>query len=171
MILRLTKYKYKETYTMTEKLNYSYDQIAEIIKSKSKEIIDVNPDYIIAIGGGGLIPARMLRPLVKKPIHVVTLALYSENDEIGEKVNIIQWIDKSLDLKDKKILVIDEIDDTRKTMLFCIDKLREFNNANNISVFVVHNKLKDKVGELQDVNYISGENIEDKWVVYPWDEL
>ena len=156
---------------MSEKIHYSYDQITTIIKNKSKEIIDVNPDYIIAIGGGGLIPARIIRPLVKKPIHVVTLALYTTDDEIGEEVNIIQWIDKSIDLKDKKILVIDEIDDTRKTMLFCIDKLREFNNANNISVFVVHNKLKDKVGELKDVNYIAGEDIEDKWVVYPWDLL
>ena len=156
---------------MTEKLHYSYDQITKIIKSKSKEIQDVNPDYVIAIGGGGLIPARILRPLVKKPIHVVTLALYSSDDEIGEEVNIIQWIDKSLDLKDKKILIVDEIDDTRKTMVFCVNKLREFNKANNISVFVVHNKLKEKVGELENVNYISGEDIEDKWVVYPWDQI
>ena len=156
---------------MTEKIRYSYDQITEIIKSKSKDICEVNPDYVIAIGGGGLIPARILRPLVKKPIHVVTLALYNSDDEIGEEVNIIQWIDKSLDLKDKKVLIIDEIDDTRKTMVFCVNKLREFNNANNISVFVVHNKLKDKVDELENVNYISGENIEDKWVVYPWDQI
>ena len=156
---------------MTEKIHYSYDQITEIIKSKSKEICEVNPDYVIAIGGGGLIPSRILRPLVKKPIHVVTLALYNSDDKIGEEVNIIQWIDKSLDLKDKKVLIVDEIDDTRKTMVFCVNKLREFNNANNISIFVVHNKLKDKVGELENVNYISGENIEDKWVVYPWDQI
>ena len=155
---------------MTEKIHYSYEQITGIIKSKAKEITEVNPDYVIAIGGGGLIPARILRPFVKKPILVVTLALYTSDDEIGEEVNIIQWIDKSLDLKDKKVLIIDEIDDTRKTMLYCVDKLREFNNANNISVFVVHNKLKDKFGELKDVDYIAGENIEDKWVVYPWDE-
>tara|TARA_Y100000591_G_scaffold332999_1_gene372993 strand:+ start:4274 stop:4741 length:468 start_codon:yes stop_codon:yes gene_type:complete len=155
---------------MTEKIHYSYEQITGIIKSKAKEIADVNPDYVIAIGGGGLIPARIVRPIVKKPILVVTLALYNSDDEIGEEVNIIQWIDKSLDLKDKKVLIIDEIDDTRKTMLYCVEKLREFNNANNISIFVVHNKLKDKFGELKDVDYIAGENIEDKWVVYPWDE-
>ena len=29
----------------------------QIIKNKSNEITDVNPDYIIAIGGGGLIPS------------------------------------------------------------------------------------------------------------------
>ena len=156
---------------MTEKIHYSYEQITGIIKSKSKEISEVNPDYVIAIGGGGLIPARILRPFVKKPIYVVTLALYDSHDEIGEEVNVIQWIDKSLDLKDKKVLIVDEIDDTRKTMLYCVDKLREFNNANNISVFVVHNKLKAKFGELKDVNYIVGEDIEDKWVVYPWDQM
>ena len=153
---------------MTEKIHYSYQQITEIIKSKAKDIQDFDPDYIIAIGGGGLIPARILRPIVKKHIYVVTLSLYDSNDEIGEQVNVIQWVD--LNLKDKKVLIVDEIDDTRKTMMYCVNKLRKTNNANNISVFVVHNKLKDKFGELKDVQYIVGENIEDKWVVYPWDK-
>ena len=40
------------------------------------------------------------------------------------KVNIIQGLTKS-DLKDKKVLIIDEIDDTRKTMLYCRDKLHD----------------------------------------------
>jgi hypoxanthine phosphoribosyltransferase len=49
-------------------------------------------------------------------------------------VNIIQWI--NLNLKDKKVLIIDEIDDTRKTMDFCVKELVEKNNANDMCVFV-----------------------------------
>ena len=44
-----------------EKLYYTYDDISNLIKNNINKIIDFNPDYIIAIGGGGLIPARIIR--------------------------------------------------------------------------------------------------------------
>ena len=149
-----------------EKIYYSWNDISNLIKNNIEPIKKYNPDFIIAIGGGGLIPARLLRNYINKPIYVVTLSLY--NDEIiGDKVNIIQWI--NINLKDKKVLIIDEIDDTRKTMEFCVKELIEKNKANNMCVFVLHNKIKYKLGVLENINYHSCQNIDDKWVVYPWD--
>ena len=117
----------------------------------------------------GLIPARIIRNYIKKPIYVVTLSLYDECEKKNEKneINVIQWVD--LELKDKKVVIIDEVDDTRQTMDYCIQRLKLVNNANNIGVFVLHNKLKSKVGDLSNIHYMSCETIEDKWVVYPWD--
>lgn len=39
-----------------------------------------------------------------------------------------------------------------------------------IGIFVVHNKLKDKESEIDsNCEYISCEEVEDKWIVYPWE--
>ena len=84
-----------------------------------------------------------------------------------DNVKIIQWINDNF--KDKKILIVDEIDDTRRTLQYCINMLKIKNNANNIGIFVVHNKKKNKCIKFNDLFYISGEEIDDKWVVYPWD--
>lgn len=151
---------------MSKKLYFSYDYIHNIIISKMNQVKSFNPDYILAIGGGGLIPARIIRSYIDKPILVVTLASY-DDDKYNDSVKIIQWINDNFE--NKKILIVDEIDDTRRTLEFCINKLKDINNANNIGVFVVHNKLKDKCNQLKDIYYVSGEDIEDKWVVYPWD--
>ena len=150
-----------------EKLYYSYDDITNLIKNNVYKINKNKIDYIIAIGGGGLIPARMLRSYLNKPIYVITVSSY--NDEyVKDNIEILQWID--LDLKDKNILIVDEIDDTRKTLDFCINRLKTRNDATNISVFVLQNKLKNKVSVLDDsIEYFACETIEDKWVVYPWD--
>lgn len=151
---------------MSEKLYYSYNNIHNIIVSKIEQVKKFNPDFILAIGGGGLIPARIIRSIIDKPILVVTVASYND-DVMNEDVKIIQWIKDNL--VSKKILIVDEIDDTRRTLNFCVNKLRLANNANNIGIFVVHNKMKKKCIEFSNLQYISGEDIEDKWVVYPWD--
>ena len=155
---------------MNEKLYYTYNEIHNIINSKKDIIKEFNADIILAIGGGGLIPARMIRSYINKPILVVTLDSYND-ENIKDEINIIQWITK--DLSNKRVLIIDEIDDTRRTLKYCIDELKRKNNARDIGVFVVHNKVKKKYSELHDYNieYITGQNIEDKWVVYPWDSI
>ena len=154
-----------------EKIYYSYDNIHNLIFKNKQKVIDYKPELIIAIGGGGLIPARILRTFYNIPIYVVTLSLY-DNDKIKDTIKIVQWIDEKINLNNKKILIVDEVDDTRKTLEFCIRSLKLINKANKIGVFVLQNKVKQKAVELdekENINYISCEDIEDKWVVYPWD--
>jgi alcohol dehydrogenase class IV len=43
----------------------SYAQIAETVSSAVPAVKAFNPDIMVAIGGGGFIPARMLRTEVK----------------------------------------------------------------------------------------------------------
>ena len=149
-----------------EKVHYSYDDITNLIKNNIQKIKQFDPDYVIAIGGGGLIPARIIRNYIDRHIYVVTLSLYNDT-EMGDQIEVVQWVD--LDLKDKKVLIIDEVDDSRKTLDFCIEELKSKNNAENIGVFVLQNKIKNKVSELNDIHYICCEEVEDKWIVYPWD--
>ena len=149
-----------------EKIFYTYNNIHNIIHNSIDSLKEYNPDVIVAIGGGGLIPARIIRSYIEKPIFVVTVSSY--DDEIMKNdLKVIQWIDNNF--KDQKVLLVDEIDDTGRTLSFCLSKLKQVNNANNICVFVVHNKDKIKFNNNKIINYVAGETIEDKWVVYPWD--
>ena len=60
------------------KCYFSYAQIAAAVASTVPEVEKFAPDVFVAIGGGGFIPARMLRTEVKKPILAVSLELYDD---------------------------------------------------------------------------------------------
>ena len=159
---------------MVEKLYYSYTELHNLCKTSSNQLInDFNPDVILAIGGGGLIPARMLRSKLKIPIYVVSLSVYDEEDNSLNEPRIVQWTDFE-NLRNKRILIVDEVDDTRKTLKYLVDKLvnQEQINRENLGIFVLHNKLKVKeigLNELDICYYNSGKNVEDLWIVYPWE--
>jgi hypothetical protein len=89
-----------------------------------------NPNVMIAIGGGGYVPARILRTFLKQPeaknipIVAIGLSLYEDipqhdgpEEEAGLEVIRTQWLDFSTigvqDLIGKRVLIVDEVDDTR----------------------------------------------------------
>ena len=160
---------------LNEKIYYNYDQIHNIVNSIVPQVKQYNPDVIIAIGGGGFIPARILRTAIKKPILAVSVELYDDNtNTTKESVNIKQWFDDSYGtgqlVKNGKVLIVDEIDDTRKTLECVVNKVQE-HQPSNIAVAVIHNKVKVKKGTLpESVSYICGSNIDDDWIIYPWDD-
>lgn len=99
---------------------------------------------MIAIGGGGYVPARILRSFLKRPgnpnipIQAIGLSLYEQlattNDadveEPGTKVTRTQWLDLSAlgemgSLVGKRILIVDEVDDTRTTLEYAVKELEK----------------------------------------------
>eukprot|EP01127_Copromyxa_protea_P019358 TRINITY_DN624_c0_g1_i3.p1 TRINITY_DN624_c0_g1~~TRINITY_DN624_c0_g1_i3.p1 ORF type:complete len:173 (+),score=46.58 TRINITY_DN624_c0_g1_i3:299-817(+) len=157
------------------KVYVSYDQVHSLLATTSQTVLDsFKPDFIIAIGGGGFIPSRILRTFLRVPILAVGLELYDDKtDKAHSEVRKRQWLDSSsLDrLAGKNVLIVDEVDDTRRTLLYCVDELKKHNVA-GVGCFVIHNKKKEKFAELsEDVKYFSGEDIEDLWIVYPWEAL
>jgi len=153
-----------------EVLLYSYVDIHRTIANVVEGVTKFKPDVIIAIGGGGLIPARMLRTYLEIPILVVTLNLYDDKtNTIREKVKKIQWLDSD-SIRGKRVVVVDDVDDSRKTMLFCLEELQSVNNPEAIAVAVIHCKLRKKVGKFPEgVAFFAGENIPDVWIKYPWE--
>ena len=53
------------------KLNYTYHEIHNMVKEGSLRLKDFKPDYIVAVAGGGLIPARILRTFINVPIYLL----------------------------------------------------------------------------------------------------
>ena len=127
---------------------------------------------MIAIGGGGYVPARILRSFLKKPgspnipIQAIGLSLYetlSTDDQVeepGTKVTRTQWLDLSSlgemsNLIGKRILIVDEVDDTRTTLEYAVKELEKDVEAARVklgksesektefSIFVLHVSIHD----------------------------
>ncbi len=158
-----------------EKNYVSYKRVHKIVQEGSKVILesDFKPDYLLAIGGGGFIPARIMRTFIDRPIISLTVSRYDSNNNTVDIPVKHQWIDDiNIDLNEKSVLIIDEVDDCRTTLDYCTKELLD-NYDVELGIFVLHNKLKPKTGKIPDaVKYIFiGEDIDDIWVVYPWDSL
>ena len=186
------------------KLYFSYADVHEACSSCIDAIKAFNPDVIVAIGGGGFIPARMIRTELKTvPILAVSLELYDDKtDTARTEVKKNQWFTeepgecaRSLLARllascfapiltapipvagtygaiprGRRCLIVDEVDDSRRTLEYAVKTLQETNEPSAIGAFVVHNKKKPKRGSLPaNVEYFVGEEVEDAWVAYPWD--
>jgi len=131
-----------------------------------KLLEEVNPQLMIAIGGGGYVPARILRSFLKRPgnpnipIQAIGLSLYeqlatstdADVEEAGTKVTRTQWLDLSAlgemgSLVGKRILIVDEVDDTRTTLEYAVKELEKDvelarakfgGEAAQFSIFVLH---------------------------------
>lgn len=128
-------------------------------------------DVIVAIGSGGFIPARIMRTFLGKPILAVGVAYYDAEDKPSDLPRKVQWIEEAeKKLAGKRILLVDEVDDSRTTLEYCVRELLRHKPA-EIAVAVLHNKLKAKQGSIPSEvkRYFAGREIEDRWVCYPWD--
>ena len=156
-----------------EKYFITYNEIHETVKSLADDIIDsgYEPDVMVAIGTGGFIPARILKTFLEKPILTVGIAYYDKHNQRMDSPKKIQWIDEvEKKIEGKKVLLIDEVDDTRVTLEYCLRELLS-HNPKEIAIAVLHNKAKAKAGKIPDEvsRYFCGRKLEDHWICYPWD--
>ncbi|KAI1405084.1 PRTase-like protein [Hypoxylon fuscum] len=199
---------------MVEKIYVTYNDVHKLCQEAAPKILSsFQPQLIIAIGGGGYVPARILRSFLKQPgspnipIQAIGLSLYeqlpvanipspspspspSAPDKIGTKVTRTQWLDLSSlgemqNLVGKRILIVDEVDDTRTTLEYAVKELeKDVETARQklgpnaektqFSVFVLHNKDKQKKGTLpvdmmEESRYLAARTVGDVWICYPWE--
>ncbi|TVY65705.1 Xanthine phosphoribosyltransferase [Lachnellula suecica] len=189
----------------------TYNQVHKLCQEAAPRILeDFQPQLMIAIGGGGYVPARILRSFLKKsgspniPIQAIGLSLYEELpskhpsgsntpgqvEAPGTKVTRTQWLDLTSlgemeNLVGKRILIVDEVDDTRTTLEYAVKELEKDVEAARqklgakgektvFSIFVLHNKNKEKKGllpddMLNDNRYLAARTVGDVWICYPWE--
>lgn len=157
----------------------TYNDIHNLIRKCTPNIVaQYNPDLLIAIGGGGFFPARVMRTFLREEtgkktlqIQAIGLSLYEPVDgltvdHIGNQVIRTQWLgpDAGKLLLGKRNLIVDEVDDSRTTLHYALSELRKdveaellqypeseresLRSATQFAVFVVHNKKKPKLAEL-----------------------
>jgi hypoxanthine phosphoribosyltransferase len=153
----------------------SYATVHKLVKALAQKVIDSDyeTDVIVAIGSGGFIPARILKTFINRPILAVGISYYGIDDKPFTSPQKIQWIDETQQkITGKKVLLIDEVDDTRVTLNYCINELLK-HKPKEIAVCVLHNKLKPKEAEMPKAikRYYIGQNIDPLWIKYPWDAI
>ncbi|KAE8453647.1 hypothetical protein EG329_009158 [Mollisiaceae sp. DMI_Dod_QoI] len=196
---------------MVVKEYVTYNQVHKLCQEAAPRILEeFRPQLMIAIGGGGYVPARILRSFLKQPgspnipIQAIGLSLYEalpehlpsgantpgDVEQVGTKVTRTQWLDLTSlgemeNLVGKRILIVDEVDDTRTTLEYAVKELEKDveiarqklggkGDKTVFSVFVLHNKDKSKKGNLpedmlKENRYLAARTTGDVWICYPWE--
>jgi len=158
-----------------EKLIVKYSDVHKLVVKISADIeaSGWEPDVIVAIASGGFIPARIFKTFLKKDIYVVGLRRYFDDASPIPVPVKVQWIDEvERKLAGKKVLLVDEVDDTRITLVYCVGELLK-NSPAEIRVAVLHQKDKPKQAVYPSEIKVAYEGviIPDVWIKYPWDAV
>ncbi len=108
----------------------TYDAVHDAVATSVSQLEAAgfhSPDYLVAVSGGGLIPARMLRTMLREHagangkskgtvaiIRVIGLELYNDDAE-GQQYETgvlrTQWLTEQTfnDLAGKTVLIVDEV--------------------------------------------------------------
>ncbi len=148
---------------MIKKLYYSWRDLEKDCRRLAKILENKKLDCIVGISRGGVIPAAMLAHLLdNKKLYTIGYSYYTGKVK-NKKLVSVSSIPK--ELQDKKILLVDDVVDSGKTMERAIRDLEK--RKNKIVSVALHykSKLKPKVKP----DYFAGD-AGTAWVVYPWEE-
>ena len=118
------------------------------------------PDVVMGVNRGGVIPGVYLSHRIKRKHIPVDVRLRDNVD-----TNNLDALYRAMD-KGEKILIIDDINDTGATFEYI--KFNCVSNANVRYAAVINNRPSPFT-----VNYYGYEidkSVEDRWVVFPWEE-
>lgn len=139
-------------------MNKKYYTWSEFIadSQKIKDQITEDFDCIVGITKGGIFLAGMLAQLLDN--RNVYLIAYSGGGE-GNSIKRLSSIHS--ELKDKKILLVDDLSDKGNTLIMAKSDLEGLNNQ--VVIATLHYKPETKL--IPD--YFA--SIETEWIVYPWE--
>jgi hypoxanthine phosphoribosyltransferase len=120
------------------------------------------PDLVIAVGRGGYVPARVVCDFL---LHDLLTSFKVEHWGMAaeEKPSVEVRFPLAVDIRNKTVLVIDDVTDTGKTMDVAISYLRSL-HPREIRTAV----LQHKVSSQYRPDYFAREEKEWRWIIYPW---
>jgi len=134
------------------------DKIAEaIVKSK------ILPDMIVAIGRGGMIPARILSDrLGVNNVQLFTITLYKGINQRNNKPTMGSF---SVDIDKKNILLVDDILDSGITIEAVINYMKSKRPTNVKTATLLCRKSNKR-----KPTFFAEECEDGEWIVFPWEE-
>ncbi len=139
--------------------NKIYDSLLSLSQKIQKQIEKL--DLIIGISKGGLIPARILADLLQvSEIITIQVKFYTGLAKTHGEPMIMQPL--TVNLSGKKVLLVDDIADTGKSLKTTINHLESL-GAGEIKTATIY--LNNRSIIKPDFY----EEIIDKWVVFPWE--
>ena len=141
----------------------SWEEIYNLTLILSEQIVnsEFSPDVIVGIARGGWIPARILSDvLYTNALQNVRIEYYSDVGIRGREPIITQPLTGPL--KDKRLLLVDEVADSGASLAQALDHVEEI-GAKETRTAVLILKSSSKIIPDFWVQKI------DKWIVYPWE--
>ncbi len=142
----------------------SWDKAIRMCYELSEKILESNEDFevIVAISRGGLIPARIVSDVLGVyDLYVINSRFWGIGGMIFPEP--VVKVPRTLEVKDKKVLVVDEVVDTGKTMSKALNVLKGL-GAKELKTATLHYKVRSK---LVPDYYV--EKVEKwVWIFYPW---
>lgn len=147
---------------MKTRLSYlSWNKIAGMCRQLSSKISRYEPDVLIGIARGGLVPARILSDITgNSNLAIIRIEFYAGIGKTKGKPKITQRLTSSI--KGKKVLLIDDVADSGKSLMaarkYVIGKKPE--------------KLRTATLHYKPWSIIKPDYYVKKtesWLVYPWE--
>ncbi len=145
-------------------VRYSWDEVYMLCKELARKIKNskFKPDVIVAIARGGWIPARILADfLFIKELYSVKAEHWGIVATVTGKARITQPL--TVDLKGKKVLIVDDVADTGETIEIVTKHVKE-KGAKEVKTAVIDFKHTSKFVP----DYYAREMERWAWIVYPW---
>ncbi|VVC02471.1 Xanthine phosphoribosyltransferase [Candidatus Bilamarchaeum dharawalense] len=145
-----------------EFLPISWTQAEKLCIKLSNKVKSYQPDVLIGISRGGLVPVRILSDLLDiHDVCVLRVQFYRSIGHAPDEPRITQGQD--MQISGKKVLVVDDISDTGKSLMV-IKKFINDKKPREVKFATLH--FKPKTSFKPDY-YLSKTN---KWVIYPWEK-
>lgn len=142
--------------TLQEAYSASHSLALDIMKSS------LSFDIVIAIARSGMFPARLMCDFLNiGQLTSIQIKHYESGAEILKEAEIIDPV--KIDVSGKKVLIIDDVNDTGKTLIKAVSHVRSL-KPSLLKTAVLHEK-KNTVFEAD----FSTERLDEwKWLVYEW---
>lgn len=132
-------------------------RLAGIIKESG-----YRPDIVIAIGRGGYVPSRILCDyLLLKDLTSIKVEHWGIAATETQKATI--KFPLCTDIKDKRVLLVDDVTDTGDTLSVSLEYLKEF-RPKEIKTAVLIHKICSKIVP----DYYVKKVIKWRWIIFPW---
>ena len=140
----------------------SWDYIYELLIELAGRLRESSfkPDVIVGISRGGWIPARILSDLLENPnIANIKVEFYLDVYKTVEEPVITQPVSTSI--KNKKILVVDDVSDTGKTLKIVYEEMMK--EAREVRAATLYYK---PWSDYRPNFYVKAT---DAWIIFPWE--
>jgi hypoxanthine phosphoribosyltransferase len=148
---------------MTFKVTFevpTWSQIYELLLNQAQKLQPCKPDLIVAVARGGTIPARVLSDLLEIPYSSIQVTLYSDIAHAGAEPELKQKL--SVSAAGKKVLLVDDIADSGRTLNYAVTYLKE-QGAAMVETATLYFKPTCAVAP----DYY--EKVTSSWVIFPWE--
>ncbi len=150
--------------TFPEAIRLSWEDVENLLWETfvSLRSSGFDPDVIIGVARGGLVPARILTDyLQKKYICTFQMGHWTEDTTLSEKPTIVFPLPE-VDLSGKRVLVVDDVSDEGGTMEGVVQYLSR--KVGDIKTVVLVNKADSRF----KTNYCPRIMKQWRWVLFPW---